>query len=75
MDARQRPGYPDPSSIVRAWSAATGGVIVGTCTALGTATTCTVTGLQKFRTYYVDVVPSRASGISQPSSPRIARLT
>jgi hypothetical protein len=75
-------GTPILRSIVRAWSAATGGVVVGTCTALGTATTCTVTGLQKFHTYYVDVftqnqqlAPPAFTGTSVASSPRIARLT
>ena len=62
------------SSTVRVWSDATGGAILGTCTVVNTGTTCTVTGLQRFRTYYVDVISRSTIGVSTPSAPRVAKV-
>jgi hypothetical protein len=54
----------------RAWSAATGGVILRTCTTNDTS--CILTGLTNGRTYYVDVTASNSVGVSTPSTPRVA---
>lgn len=57
---------------VRAWSAASGGSIVRSCTALPTTSTCTVTSLVNGTTYYVDVIATNAAGASTASTPRVA---
>ena len=54
---------------VRAWSSASGGLQLGSCTA--TSTACTVTGLTNGRAVYVDVVAVNAFGTSPASAPRV----
>lgn len=55
---------------VVAWSAATQGSQVRTCTTSG-ATTCTVTGLSNGTTYYITIDATSAAGTSTRSTPRV----
>lgn len=55
----------------RAWSAASGGSIVRSCTALSTATSCTVTSLVNGTAYYVDAIATNVAGSSAASAPRL----
>ena len=61
---------PVTSYRARAWSALTGGSVLGSCAP--TTTSCTVTGLTNGRKVYVDVVAINTYGTSAPSSPRVA---
>jgi len=61
-------------SVATAWSAATGGTAVGSCTAARTAVTCTITGLARTTTYYVSVVSTNAIGAG-PASARVTKAT
>jgi len=61
-------------STATAWSAATGGTAVGTCTAAGTATNCTIAGLARTTSYYVSVVSTNAIGAGTVSA-RVAKAT
>ncbi|MBU6279860.1 MAG: fibronectin type III domain-containing protein [Actinomycetales bacterium] len=54
----------------RAWTAATAGTQLGSCTA--TTTTCTITGLTNGTAVYIDVVAANALGTSAASTPRVA---
>ena len=56
---------PVTSYTLRLWSAASGGNLVGSC--LGTATSCTITGLTNGTHYYADVIATNAAGSSVPS--------
>lgn len=53
----------------RAWSAASGGAIVETCTS-SRFDTCTIVGLANGTTYHVDVIAVNDVGPSSPSTPR-----
>jgi hypothetical protein len=66
-------GNPAPTSYTAtAWTAATGGTLVGTCSAA--ASPCTVTGLKSGTGYFVDVVAN--NGVNGPASaPRVAVTT
>jgi hypothetical protein len=55
-------GSPISQYEVRAYSAATAGTLVKTCTSLPPATTCTLTGLTNGTTYYVAVRARNAIG-------------
>jgi serine protease len=52
----------------RAWSASTGGTLIGSCQT--TTTSCVIGGLTNSVTVYVDVVATNAVGTGTPSSPR-----
>jgi len=54
----------------RAWSAGSGGTLLGSC--LGRVTTCTISGLVKGVTVYLDVVANNAIGTGPASTPRVA---
>lgn len=56
----------------RAWSALSGGTLVNSCTT--TTLNCSILGLTRGITYYVDVVATNAKGVSAPSTPRQAVL-
>ncbi len=55
---------------VVAWSAATQGSQLRTCTTTG-ATSCTVTGLSNGTTYYITIDATNAAGTSTRSTPRV----
>ncbi|MFM8897160.1 MAG: fibronectin type III domain-containing protein, partial [Actinomycetales bacterium] len=54
----------------RAWSAGSGGTLLGSCQ--GTVTTCTISGLVNGVTVYLDVVANNAIGTGPASTPRVA---
>jgi hypothetical protein len=66
-------GNPAPTSYTAtAWTAATGGTLVGTCSAA--ASPCPITGLKSGTGYFVDVVAN--NGVNGPTStPRVAVTT
>jgi hypothetical protein len=72
--AAKNNGSAITGSVATAWSAATGGVVRGTCNAAGTAVTCTIAGLARTTTYYVSVVSTNALGTG-PASARITKAT
>jgi len=72
--AANNQGSPITGSTATAWSAATGGTAVGTCSTNGTAVTCTITGLTRTTTYYVSVVSTNAIGAGIVSA-RVAKAT
>jgi flagellar motor protein MotB len=60
------------SYTVSAFSAATGGSAIATCTAA--TLTCAVSGLTNDMTYYFSVVATNAAGVGPISNPRVATL-
>ena len=60
------------STVATAFSTAIGGASMGTCTASGSATTCTINGLTNGTTYYVSLQAQNSQGYSPRSAPRVA---
>jgi hypothetical protein len=59
------------STVATAFSSESGGTSIGTCTAITTATTCEISGLNNGTTYYVTLVARNSAGNSDPSDPRV----
>ncbi|MFM8352506.1 MAG: fibronectin type III domain-containing protein, partial [Actinomycetales bacterium] len=64
-------GLPITGYIVSAWDAPVGGSVLAKCSTTG-ATTCTLTGLEKNRRYYIDVAVQTSAGTSTFAAPRTA---
>ncbi|MER3388456.1 MAG: fibronectin type III domain-containing protein [Microcella sp.] len=69
-DAPNSNGAAITGYTVVAWSAATQGSQVRTCTTSG-ATSCTITGLSNGTTYYITIDATNAAGTSTRSTPRV----
>lgn len=66
-------GRPITNFTARAYRSGTGGGASGSCTSGGGG--CTITGLAKGTTYYVDVTATNRVGEGPASSPRVAATT
>ena len=71
--APSAPGSGVTSYTARAYTAATGGLPIQSCSA--TSTSCTISNLTRRVTYYVDVTATGTGGTSAASTPRILRAT
>jgi hypothetical protein len=66
---------PILSYTARAWTAASGGSVVRSCTTVdGTGRSCTIGGLVAGTTYWTDVVATNAIGTGLPSQPRRSQV-
>ena len=71
--APSAPGSGVTSYTARAYTAATGGSPIQSCSA--TSTSCTISNLARRTTYHVDVTATGPGGTSAASTPRILRAT
>jgi subtilisin family serine protease len=71
--APSAPGSGVTSYTARAYTAATGGSPIQSCSA--TTTSCTISNLTRRATYYVDVTATGPGGASSASTPRVLRAT
>lgn len=63
-------GAPVTKFTAAAYTAGTGGVPSGMCSAAAGGNTCTITGLARATQYFLDVTATNRVGTSAPSSPR-----